>query len=396
MLLKNNLDLVILCGGIGSRLGNLTKKTPKPLLKINKKPFIEYLIKKYQKYNFKKIFLLANYKSNQFKKKYHNKYFNLSKCTVISEKVKKGTAGCLYDIKSKIRNNFLLINGDSFLDEDLDNFLELKKKYTCKMILTKNKNYLENQKLSCLNINKRNMEIVLSKSKKNSFMNSGIYLLSKKIFKYINNKYMSLENDVLPKLIKQKLVYGIFSNSFFIDIGTKKNFNLVKKKFNNLKKNKAIFFDRDGTINHDTKYLHKTKDIKWNYKIKNFLKKINKEIFYKFIVTNQSGIGRGYFSNKKFIEFQKNYYFMLSKDYIFFDDIMYCPHHPSKAKKNCSCRKPNNSMIEKLLKRWQINRKNAGMIGDQYSDYRAAKKSKIKFIYASAPKKKIYDFIKKI
>ena len=69
--MKRNLSLVILCGGKGKRLGNITKKTPKPLIKINKKPFIEYLINFYQRYNFDKIYLIGHYKSLQFKKIFH-------------------------------------------------------------------------------------------------------------------------------------------------------------------------------------------------------------------------------------------------------------------------------------------------------------------------------------
>ena len=83
--MKKNLSLVILCGGKGKRLGNITKKTPKPLIKINKKPFIEYLINFYQRYHFDKIYLIGHYKSSQFINLFHKKEFNFIKCEFIKE-----------------------------------------------------------------------------------------------------------------------------------------------------------------------------------------------------------------------------------------------------------------------------------------------------------------------
>ena len=84
--MKKNLSLVILCGGKGKRLGDITKKTPKPLIKINKKPFIEYLINFYQRYHFYKIYLIGHYKSSQFINLLHKKEFNFIKCEFIKEK----------------------------------------------------------------------------------------------------------------------------------------------------------------------------------------------------------------------------------------------------------------------------------------------------------------------
>lgn len=392
-------DLVILCGGVGSRLGKITKITPKPLIKLNKKPFIEYLIKKFQKYNFNKIYLLAGYKGNEFKKNYHRKFFNLTECEVIIEKKRKGTGGALFDLKNKIDNDFLLINGDSFLDIDLTNFFNLRKKKICKMILIKNNNYKENTKLNILKLdNKKNVKI--SKDNKSKKMNSGIYYMSKKIFSYIENKNLSLESDILPKLIKENFVEGKLGKGFFIDIGTLLNLEYSQKNYKKFYNQRAIIFDRDGVINNDIGYLHKIRDLVWNTKIKKILKKMNKMSKYKFIVTNQAGIARGYYSERNFIKFQKKYFDKLEKDRILFDDIKYCPHHPAKGIKKyrikCNCRKPKNEMIEKLLKEWNIKRNHVGMIGDKKTDYLAAKKSKIKFIYANKTENEILNFIQRI
>ena len=96
-------NIVILVGGRGSRLGSLTSKTPKPLIKINRKPFLDHLICKLIKYNFKNIFLLCSYKKKIFFDKYHNRYFHNSKIICINEGKQKGTGGALYKLKNKIK-----------------------------------------------------------------------------------------------------------------------------------------------------------------------------------------------------------------------------------------------------------------------------------------------------
>ena len=213
--------LVILCGGKGKRLGVISKVTPKPLIKIEKKPFIEYIINFYQKYDFKKIYLVGHYKSEQFIKLYNNNKFNFINCEFLKEKKPLDTGGALNVLKTKIKNDFILVNGDSFLDynfSDFNKFHCTDKNHT--MILTKNINYKSNNKLNNLQIKNK----IVFFSKKNLFMNAGVYFFKKEIFQYIKkNKKISLEKDILPKLIINKKIKGYFSNNFFIDIGTKKN-----------------------------------------------------------------------------------------------------------------------------------------------------------------------------
>ena len=86
----------------------------------------------YQKYNLNKIFLLAGYKSELIKKKFHRKLFNLIPCEVIAEKKPMGTGGSLYLLRNKIKKNFILINGDSFINYNQDKFLnfDTKKKFS--------------------------------------------------------------------------------------------------------------------------------------------------------------------------------------------------------------------------------------------------------------------------
>jgi len=378
------LDLVILCGGKGSRLGNLTKNTPKPLLKIGNKFFLKYLIQFYQKFNFESIYLLAGYKGKIIKKNFDKKEFNFIKVHCLIEKEPQGTGGSLNLLKKKIKNDFLLVNGDSFLQYDFSNFLKKSNKnFLCNIILINSKTYQENNQLNKLSVNKKKKVFFNNKS---NLMNSGIYLFKKKILRQLPKKKFSLEKDLLPNLILKKQVCGFVEKGFFIDIGKKKRLNYARKVINKYLQKPAVFLDRDGVLNEDIGYLYKYEDFKWKKNILKILTEIQKK-YYIFIITNQSGIARKFYNITDFQLLHKKLKIFLSKSEIYIDDVLYCPHHPYYGKgifkKNCLCRKPNNLLVKNVFRDWPININKTFMIGDKITDKICADLSKVKFFYYS-------------
>lgn len=376
---------VILVGGKGRRLGSITKKTPKPLIKINDLPFLKILLYKVCKYNFSKVYLICSYKSSHFVKEYHNKRILGVKIICLIEKKPKDTGGALYEIKNKIKSDFFLINGDTFFDIDYDSFYKYaktKKTQIC-LALVKNKNYISNKKLNTISLSKN---LVIEKSLKlKPVMNGGIYFFKNSFLDQIENKKISLENEIIKKNIKLKNVSGIIFKNYFIDIGLRKNLKIAKKDFKKLKYNKCFFLDRDGVINYDRGYTHKIKDLKLYTGIIKLIKYLNLKKYLVIIVTNQSGIGRGYYSEKQFKNFNDKLIKILKYKNAYIDDYFFCPHHPKYATgqylKNCNCRKPKPGMLLQAKKKWQINFSKSFMIGDKISDSKAAKKVKIKFYF---------------
>ena len=149
-------DLVILVGGRGSRIGKITINTPKPLIKINKKPFLDQLIANKLKYEFKRIFLLCSFKKDLFFKKYHNKKIHKSKIVCIDEGSRKDTAGALYLLRNTLKKKFVLINGDTFFDIDMNELFNqnLKRKIGC-IALTKINKKENKIKIKNLNLNRK-------------------------------------------------------------------------------------------------------------------------------------------------------------------------------------------------------------------------------------------------
>jgi len=128
---------------------------------------------------------------------------------------------------------------------------------------------------------------------------------------------------------------------------------------------KALFLDRDGIINIDHGYVSKVEDFVFVEGIFDFVKLFTQEGYVVFVVTNQSGIGRGYYSQK---DFETLTAFMLkgfeAQD-IHIEEVYFCPHAP-EAK--CHCRKPNIGMIEQALSTHHIDLTHSWMIGDKQSD----------------------------
>ncbi len=120
-----NVSLVFLAGGKGNRINRYTKQTPKPLLKLSKNEFLQDLINCNSKFNVDKIFILSGYKSYKFKKNYSNKYNNLLKTILIEEEKPLDTGGALSQLKN-INEDIILINGDTYFDIDLNDFIKKK------------------------------------------------------------------------------------------------------------------------------------------------------------------------------------------------------------------------------------------------------------------------------
>ncbi len=148
---------------------------------------------------------------------------------------------------------------------------------------------------------------------------------------------------------------------------------------------KAVFFDRDGVLIKNYNYNCDINKIKWLKGAIKAIRLLNSKKIKVIVVTNQSGIGRGYFSEydlKKFhITMNKN----LKKKFSKIDKFYYCPYHPTasikKYRKVSNYRKPGNGMIIQALKDFNLDRTKCFMIGDQKSDFLSAKKSKIRFQY---------------
>ena len=148
--------------------------------------------------------------------------------------------------------------------------------------------------------------------------------------------------------------------------------------------NKAVFFDRDGTLNEEVHYLHKIEDFKWIEGAIDAIKFCNDNGYLAIVITNQSGVARGYYPES---DIMKLYDWMnddLAKHGARLDGIYYCPHHPTgKVKEyaiDCDCRKPKPGMLFKAQKDHNIDLKSSYLIGDGVRDVECAEAAEVKGI----------------
>jgi len=368
---------VILAGGFGKRLGQITKSLAKPMIKFNDKPFLYYLIEELKKNKIEKILILAGFKGKYIK----NKLKKFKNTKVIIEKKPLGTLGSVITSSKHCEDRFLLINGDTLFNIIYLNKIIEYEKFKTFLFLTKNSNYKSNNLLN--NIDIRSKKIYFTKTKKKMY--AGISILSKENFKgFLKNKFYSFEKDYVPNLIKKNLLYGNYDESYFIDFGIKKNLVFLKQNFKKLTEKKCVFFDRDNTLILDKGYTYKSSDLIWNKGAIKAIKYLNKLNYLVIVVTNQSGIARGYYKEQDVLKFHNYMNKDLYKHGACINDFFYCPFYEKgkikRYKKKSIDRKPNNGMILKSLKKWNINKKKSFFIGDSNTDELAAKKSQIKFL----------------
>ena len=392
------MEIVILIGGKGTRIKKISKKIPKPFLKIGNGSVIDYQLRSLSKIN-KKIFLLSSKKYSKFHSRLKKRYNNI-KFKVFEEDAPLGTGGCLRTLIKYKSKNYLIIFGDLFFNINFKKFCEfhIKNKSDLTLLVHPNDHPVDSD---ILEINEKNQLIKFHKKphKKNNIGNlslSGILIINKKILVHIKpNKFQDLSKNILPKLLKKKCkIFAYNTREYVKDIGTPQRIRLVKKqiqtkKFVNRNINKklpAIFLDRDGVINKEYPNRKYQNPMEINKGAISAVKKINKKGYLSVIVTNQPAVAKGFITLDKLKNDHKKLEYYFGKHGAYFDRIYFCPYHPDKGfkgenkkfKKKCSWRKPDNGMFLQAIKDLNIDTKKSYMIGDQSVDYYAAKKTGIK------------------
>lgn len=154
----------------------------------------------------------------------------------------------------------------------------------------------------------------------------------------------------------------------------------------------AVFFDRDGTLNEDCHYPHKTHDLVLIPGAAKAVRSFCDAGFFIVIITNQSGIARGYFNTKDFNQFNDALCKNLASKGARIDLILHCPHHPDFTGP-CSCRKPRPDLVQLATQRLPIDLNNSFLIGDSFSDIECAKAAGINgYLF---PGGDLYNFCKK-
>lgn len=231
------MDALILCGGEGKRLRPILRNKPKAMVDINGRPFLDILIDYLQRYGIKRIILGVGYKRDMIKSYYSNRNNKVS-IEFSQEHKPLGTGGAVRNSQHLIKSNpFLAMNGDSFCDINIPEFLSFHKTKnalaTVALVKTK-----DTQGYGIIGMDSSHRICYFSeksKIKKGGFVNTGIYIFNQKIFSYMSNRAaFSLEYDFFPHLIGKRF-YGYVAHKKLIDIGTSDRLKTAERIFANKK-----------------------------------------------------------------------------------------------------------------------------------------------------------------
>lgn len=175
-------------------------------------------------------------------------------------------------------------------------------------------------------------------------------------------------------MITSNQLYARRYDGLFVDIGVPEDYASVQAV--RFSQRPAVFFDRDGVLNHDSGYVHKIKDFRWIEGAIAAVKRVNDTDAYSFVVTNQAGVAHGFYLENDVRTLHDWVGEQLAPHGAHIDDFRYCPHHPEGTKPgyqlDCPWRKPRSGMIRDLLDCWPIDLERSVLIGDKDSDVAAA------------------------
>lgn len=400
------MKVVIMAGGKGTRISELFPDIPKPLIPINGTPVLEQEIISLRDQGFTDIIITVSYLADKIISYLGDGSELGVNIQYYIEDVPLGNAGALFKLKDQLTEPFLLLNADAVFDVDFNRMVAFhKEKGGLVTLFTHPNSHPYDSGLIIANKNGL-VESWLAKEDKRPIyyknrVNAGLHVIDPAILELINtepNKIgtededgkiikIDLDRQLLKPLAGTGKMFCYDSPEYVKDMGTPERFYSVVKDYkagivqgkNLAKKQKAIFLDRDGTINKYVGFLREINDFELIPSISDAIKKINSSGYLAIVVTNQPVIARGEVTWDELEEIHNKMETELGNNGAYLDAIYFCPHHPHKGydgevvelKIECSCRKPKPGMLLKAAKDFNIDLSKSWMIGDGENDVKA-------------------------
>jgi D,D-heptose 1,7-bisphosphate phosphatase len=433
------MKVVIMAGGKGTRIASVKSDVPKPMIPICGKPILEWQIENLKACGLTDITLVIGYMGHVIKEYFGDGEKFGVKISYFVEDIPLGTAGALFKMP-ELTEDFLLLCGDVILDVDFNRFIEFHQAnhawaslmahpnghpYDSSLLVTE---ILPPQVAGGNPVDTHRVVKWMNKEDERLYyknrVNAGIEIISPELLRETKKNFIprhpetpdkiDLDRDVLKPNIKGGRIYAYDTPEYIKDMGTPDRFYEVeediksgKVKARNLKnKQKAVFLDRDGTINMYVGFLTKPEQFELIPGVAEAIKKINMSGYLAIVVTNQPVIARGDCSWEELQEIHNKMETELGKKGAFVDAIYICPHHKDKGfvgerpeyKYDCNCRKPKPELLIRAAEDFNIDLKQSFMIGDSDNDLKAGINAGVKesLIVDSKGDKDILSFLNTI
>lgn len=409
------MKVIIMAGGRGTRISSIRADVPKPMIEIGGKPILQYQIENLRASGLTDIVLVIGYLGNVIREYFKDGSAYGVKISYFEENKPLGTAGALF--KMGLKDDFLLLCGDIIFDIDFSRFIEFHRKndawaslvahpnghpYDSSVLVTE---VLQPNVPGGMPINTNRVITWISKEDSREYyrnlVNAGIQIISPKLIseilkqreldKELLPEKLDLDRDLLKPCINTGKIFAYVTPEYIKDMGTPDRYyeteidiKTGKVQQRNLRnKQKAIFLDRDGTINVSNGFITRTEDFNLANGVADAIKKINKSGYLAIVVTNQPVIARGDCTFNELQNIHNKMETELGRVGAYLDGIYFCPHHtdsgfPGERKEykyKCDCRKPNAGLLFQAASRFNIDLAQSYMIGDSENDILAGEKA---------------------
>jgi D-glycero-D-manno-heptose 1,7-bisphosphate phosphatase len=294
---------------------------------------------------------------------------------VLTEDTPLGTGGALASARAHLQEDFLLLNGDSFLDCNLLDLVvpPLADGSLVRMALKRGH---PGERYGRARITGERLEHLLPPGTPGDGpINAGIYLMRRHLLDRIPPGPCALE-AVLARLAEQGKIEGRCYDGYFIDIGLPAELAQAERELPCVLRRPAVFFDRDGVLNEDRGYVHRISDVHWVKGARAAVKHANDSGYLVFVVTNQAGVARGYYGIDAVERLHAWMDGRLAEGGAHVDAFQYCPFHEAGSvaqfRRPSDRRKPAPGMLTDCMREWHVDKGRSFLIGDKPSDIAAA------------------------
>ena len=372
-------EALVLAGGLATRLGDLASGVPKCLQPVAGRPFIDHLLWNLRRQGVRRVVMCTGRLHESIEAHLGDGSGSGLEIVYSREPQPLGTAGALaLASKLVVGDAAYVCNGDSLLDCNLaDLALRLRSAPDADaMLALREVDDVARYGAVRLADDGRVTAFAEKTAAGAGAANGGTYLLRTTLLGTLPIERSSLELEVFPASADAGRLLGAVYDAFFVDIGVPESLDAAQASVAAWRRKPCAFLDRDGIVNEDVGHVHAPAEFRFVSGMPEAIRMLNDAGWLAIVVTNQSGIGRGLYTEGDFERFTEWIGERLAEAGAHVDATYHCPHHPTEAVgeylRECECRKPAPGMVLRAIAEWEPDLRRSFMLGDKPSDMAAA------------------------